>query len=131
MAKKETKTTTIERTYNVPLRREYLKVANWKRTKKAVSALRQFLAKHMKSEEVKLGKELNEHLWKHGIKNPPHHVKVNVSKDEKGVVKAELFGVKKKEVKEEKKETKKDVKKEEVKSDSKEEMKTEVKKEKD
>ena len=131
MAKKETKTTTIERTYNVPLRREYLKVANWKRTKKAVSALRQFLAKHMKSEEVKLGKELNEHLWKHGIKNPPHHVKVNVSKDEKGVVKAELFGVKKKEVKEEKKETKKDVKKVEEKIDSKEEMKTEVKKEKD
>jgi len=93
-AKKEEKV--IERTYNVPLRKEYQKVPRWKRTKKAVTALRQFLQKHMKSDNVKLGKELNEKLWKHGIKNPPHHVKVTVTKDEKGEVKAELFGVEKK-----------------------------------
>ena len=97
MAKTETKS--LERTYTVPLRREYLKVPNWNRTKKAVSALRQFLAKHMKSEDVRLGTALNNELWKHGIKNPPHHVKVTVSKDDKGAVTAELFGTKKEEVK--------------------------------
>lgn len=101
MAKTETKT--IERTYNIPLRKEYLKVPNWKRTKKAVSAAKQFLQRHMKSEDVRLGKHLNEELWKHGIRNPPHHVKVTVIKDDKGVVRAELFGhqieVKKKEEK--------------------------------
>ena len=89
---------TLERTYNVPLRREYLKAPRWNRTKKAVIALRQFLAKHMKAQDVKdvkLSKELNELLWKHGIKNPPHHVKVKVVKDEKGVVKADLFGAEK------------------------------------
>tara|TARA_Y100000310_G_scaffold324914_1_gene387498 strand:+ start:11232 stop:11573 length:342 start_codon:yes stop_codon:yes gene_type:complete len=85
---------TIERTYNVPLRKEYQKVPNWRRTKKAVKALREFLAKHMKSDNVKLSKELNEELWKHGIKNPPHHVKVNVKKNEDGEVRAQLFGVK-------------------------------------
>jgi large subunit ribosomal protein L31e len=83
---------TLERTYNVPLRREFLKVPRYKRTKKAVSAMKDYLSKHMKSEDVRLGKHLNEELWKHGIRNPPHHVKVTVQKDEKGVVRAELFG---------------------------------------
>ncbi len=94
---------TLERTYNVPLRREYLKAPRWNRTKKAVTALRQFLAKHMKAEEVKLSKELNEEMWKHGIKNPPHHIKVKAVKDDKGVVKAELFGAEKPASKKEKK----------------------------
>lgn len=93
----------LERTYNVPLRKEYMKAPRWNRTKKAVTALRQFLAKHMKSEEVKLSKELNEEMWKHGIKNPPHHIKVKAVKDEKGVVKAELFGAEKPASKKEKK----------------------------
>ena len=89
MAKKEEKT--LERTYNVPLRKEYMKVPRWRRTQKAVSALRKFLTRHMKSENIKLSKELNEAVWKHGIRNPPHHVKVKVVKDDKGVVNADLF----------------------------------------
>ncbi|MEK6969655.1 MAG: 50S ribosomal protein L31e [Nanoarchaeota archaeon] len=92
---KTKETAKIERTYNVPLRKEFMKVPRWRKTQKAVSALRQFLIKHMKSENVKLSKDLNEQLWKNGIRNPPHHVKINVTKDEKGEVKAELFGVKK------------------------------------
>ncbi|MBI2582047.1 60S ribosomal protein L31 [Candidatus Woesearchaeota archaeon] len=94
MAKKTTEKT-IERTYNVPLRKEYMKAPRWNRTKKAVTALRQFLVRHMKSEDVRLSKELNEEMWKHGIKNPPHHVKVKAVKDEKGVVMVELFGAEK------------------------------------
>ncbi len=91
-----------------------MKVSRWKKTKKAVTALRQFLSKHMKSDNIKLGKELNQYLWKHGIKNPPHHVKVNVSKDDKGEVKAELFGIKKKGDKGPKKQAKKEEPKKEV-----------------
>ena len=109
MAKKATAEKTLERTYNVPLRKEYMKAPRWNRTKKAVTALRQFLAKHMKSEDVRLSRELNEAVWKHGIKNPPHHIKVKAVKDDKGVVKAELFGAEKpaskKKDKTEKKET--------------------------
>ena len=101
MAKKEIKM--IERTYNVPLRKEFQKVPRWQKSQKAVKALRQFLSKHMKSDNVKIGKSINEEMWKHGIKNPPHHVKVNVTKDDKGEVKAELFGMKKKEEKKGKK----------------------------
>lgn len=97
MAKPET---TLERVYNVPLRKEYLKAPNWRRTKKAVTALREFLVHHMKSEDIKISPEINEKLWQSGIRNPPHHIKVTVTKNEKGLVKAELFGSKKEEKKE-------------------------------
>lgn len=108
----------LERTYTIPLRREFLKSPKYKRTKKAGIALRQFLVKHMKSEDVLIGRYLNLELWKHGIRNPPSRVKVTVSKDDKGVVRAELFGVltekqqadKKLQKKEEKKGEKKEVK---------------------
>lgn len=84
----------IERVYNIPLRKEWLKVPKYKRAKKAVAAVREFLQKHMKSENVKLGPELNKLVWIHGIKNPPHHVKVTVVKNDDGRVDAELFGYK-------------------------------------
>ena len=45
MAKKEEKK--IERTYNVPLRREWLKSPKYKRSKKAITGLRIFLIRHM------------------------------------------------------------------------------------
>ncbi len=97
MAAKKDSEKTLERTYNVPLRKEYRKVPNWKRTEKAVVAMKQFLVHHMKSEDVRMGKDINEKIWQHGIRNPPHHVKITARKDEKGVVYAELFGIEKKE----------------------------------
>lgn len=84
----------LERTYIIPLRREWLKVPRYKRAKKASTAVREFLAKHMKSDNVKIGNGLNMELWKHGMKNPPHKIKVSVIKEDDGTVKAELFGKK-------------------------------------
>ena len=106
----------IERTYTVPLRREYLKVPNYRRTEKASRALREFLVKHMKSDTIKVGKFLNEHIWMHGMKNPPHHVKVNAVKVPEGIVYAELFGKPLRIGKEEKAEKKEEKKAEEKKS---------------
>lgn len=145
MAKKKTEAKIVlERTYNIPLRKEFLKVPRYKRAKKTVSALRKFLMRHMKAEikDVKIGKYANLKIWERGIKNPPHHIKVNVKKDDEGKVFAELVGapeekieIKKPEIKEEKKEEKKEVKEE---KEKKEEIKkfrapeeTEEKKEKD
>jgi len=110
MAKEKTeeKKNVLERTYNVPLRKQWLKSPRWKRSKKAVSALREFISKHMKSENVKIGKYANDLIWKHGGKNPPHHIKVDVTKDSEGKVFAELVGAPKEKPKE-----KKEVKKEE------------------
>lgn len=92
MAKKEETKIILERTYNVPLRKRVQFSPRYKRAKKAVNVLRDFLKKHMKSDEVKIGKYANLELWKHGIKNVPHHIKVDVKKDDKGVVFAELSG---------------------------------------
>lgn len=128
----------LERTYNIPLRREWLKSPKYRRAKKAASAVREFLQKHMKTKDVKIGKNLNEELWKHGIKNPPSMVKVTVIK-EGDVAKAEIFGKKYEEAvkAEEKKEEAKGLGKvkemlggeEEKKEEGAEEEKPEVKKE--
>jgi len=140
MAKKEPKEK-LERSYNVPLRKKFREIAKHKKTPRAIRDLRAFLEKHMKSDDVKLGMHLNEHMWKHGIKNPPHHVKVHAIKED-GVVKAELEGFEFKEAvkiasKKKEPETMKDklaaklgVKEELVKGEEKkEEKKEEVKKE--
>jgi len=139
--KKEAKIV-LERVYNIPLRKEFQKAPKNAKTKKAVSAVRKFVLKHMKTKNVKLGKYLNLELWKHGIRNPPHHIKVNCVKDETGLVKAEIVGapkeekkepkkkiVKKKEPEEKKIEEVKDEKKEKAREIEKEELK-EIRKEK-
>ena len=90
----------IERTYTIPLRKEWLKVPKYKRAKKAVKAVKQFLKKHLKVHreirldhtDIKLGRYLNLELWHHGIRNPPSRIKITVQKDDKGIVRAELFG---------------------------------------
>jgi len=88
----------LERTYNIPLRKEFQKVPRYKRAKKAVTAVREFVLKHMKADSVLIGEELNKLLWVHGIKNPPHHVKVTVVKNKEGVAIAELPGIKFKQI---------------------------------
>src|SRR3989338_1969745 len=118
MAKKEAEAKVVlERVYNVPLRKEFMKAPRYKRSKKAVIALRQFIAKHMKSENVLIGKYANQFIWKDGIQNPPHHVKVNAIKDDKGFVKVELAELppKAKREIEKAKEAEKETKKEEIK----------------
>ena len=90
MAKKEESKIVLERTYNVPLRMYWSREKYYKKTKRAVTGLKEFILKHMKGTEVKIGIYLNNHLWKHGIQNPPHHVKVIAKKNDKGVVTVEL-----------------------------------------
>ena len=91
MAKKEEKSKPVlERVYVIPLRRQTLKVPPFKKANKAAKTIREFISRHMKSEKLLLGKYLNLKIWKHGAKNPPHHVKVNAVKDDKGRVFVEL-----------------------------------------
>ncbi len=94
---------TLERTYTIPLRKEWLKVPKYKRAKKTVAAVREFLEQHMKSADVRLGKYLNLAVWKHGIKNPPSRLRITAAKDDKNTVRAELFGAPKEETTKEKK----------------------------
>ena len=88
--KEESSKIIIERTYNIPLSRETLKVPPFKKANKAIKTVRQFISRHMKSEDVDIGRYLNLKIWNHGAKNPPHKVKVNVTKNDKGKVFVEL-----------------------------------------
>lgn len=128
MAKEEAKPT-LERIYVIPLRKSQRQSPGWKKSKKAVKAIREFIQKHMKSENVKISKDINETIWKRGNRHPPARIKVIATKTE-DVVKVGLFQVKKEakvEKKEEKKE-KKEEKKEEPKKEEKKEEKHEEKK---
>lgn len=116
MAKKEEASKIVlERAYVIPLRRETLKVPPFKKANKAMKAVRDFISRHMKSDNVVIGKYLNLKIWKHGAKNPPHKVKINAAKDDKGKVFVELADAPKEAKIEEKKPAKKEEKKAEEK----------------
>ncbi len=118
MAKKEEISKPIlERVYNIPLRKETLKVPPFKKANKSIKAVREFISKHMKSNNMAIGKYLNLKIWSHGAKEPPHHIKVNAIKDDKGKVFVELADIPKEIPKVEEKE--KPVTKEETKIEEK------------
>lgn len=81
----ETKTATLEREYIIPLRKEWTKVPNYKRTAKSVKAIKEFIAKHMKVvdrdlDKVKIDSYLNNEVWYRGGGTPPSRVKVKAIK---------------------------------------------------
>jgi large subunit ribosomal protein L31e len=84
----------LEREYVIPLRKRILKVPRYKRAKRAINTIKDFLAKHMKVEgtdtrKVKIDMYLNEEMWFRGIKKPQTKIKVKAKKIE-GIVYAEL-----------------------------------------
>jgi len=89
------------RTYTIPLRKEFLKTARWRRAEKAVNTVRSFVVQHAKAEDVKVGRWLNEAIWKRGAKNPPSRVRVDVTKEDDYVL-VELSELPRKAKKEEK-----------------------------
>ena len=87
----------MERKYIIPLRKVYMRAPIYKRTPRAVRGVKEFLQKHMKVEDVRLGRNLNMFLWDRGNRNPPHKVEVNVKRfdtKEGSYVRAELPGMK-------------------------------------
>ena len=91
MAKKESKKQDkkeekIEREYVIPLREKCRPVPRYKKTPKAIKAIKEFLARHMKIRDrdlkkIKIDSYLNEQIWMRGIKNPIHKIKVRVVKE--------------------------------------------------
>ncbi|MDI6826263.1 MAG: 50S ribosomal protein L31e [Candidatus Aenigmarchaeota archaeon] len=109
-----------ERIYTINLRKAISKAPRWEKSKKSIAVVRNFLKRHMKGDEVKIGKSITEEIWNKGSQNPPRSIRIHAiqtEEDEKKIIKAELLGVpfpaekeKKKEVKEEEK-TKEEAKK--------------------
>lgn len=76
----------LEREYIIPLRRVWLRVPKYERTGKAIKAIKQFIAKHMKVpdrdiEKVKLDIYFNNELWFRGRAHPPAKIKVRAIKE--------------------------------------------------
>lgn len=87
---KQTTESSSEKIFTIPLREAYKKAHN-KRVPYAARLVRNYLQIHMKTDGVKLGKHLNEALWKRSIRKPPRRVRVKAVK-EGDTVKAELMG---------------------------------------
>ena len=99
MAKKqEEPKIVLEREYIVPLRKGWLKVPKYKRAKKAVKTLKEFLAQHMKIydrdlRKIKIDVILNNELRFRGMKKPPARIKIKAKKFDNDIVRVELVDV--------------------------------------
>ncbi|MBU0760693.1 MAG: 50S ribosomal protein L31e [Nanoarchaeota archaeon] len=94
MAQKTETKPELEREYIIPLRKEWRKVANYRRTGRAIKAIKKFIARHMKVPEhdvskVKLDIYLNNEIFFRGRKKPPAKIKVKAVR-EGDVVKVRL-----------------------------------------
>ncbi len=76
---------TIEREYTIPLKKEWRKVPSYKRARKSIIAIKQFVARHMKvadrdTSKVKIDPYFNNDMWFRGPNNAPNKVRVKVTK---------------------------------------------------
>ena len=85
--KKDIKTSVVEleREYIVPMRKGFLNVPHYRRAKKAVKTLKEFMVRHMNirdgdTRKVKVDINLNNEIWFRGIRNPLHKIKVKAVK---------------------------------------------------
>ncbi|MEM0056961.1 MAG: 50S ribosomal protein L31e [Candidatus Geothermarchaeota archaeon] len=75
-----------ERVYVVPLFKSIRYKTGIRRAKKAVTFLRNFIKRHMKTDNVKIAPSVNEKIWINGIRNPPRRIQVKVVRTDKGEV---------------------------------------------
>ncbi len=75
----------MERVYTIPLR-DVKKVPRTKRSPRATRYVRDFIERHMKSDDVKIDASVNEKIWERGIQKIPPRIKVKATKEEDGSV---------------------------------------------
>ena len=82
----------LERIYTIPF---YPKLNSIPRTKRAPRALRivkEFVARHMKTEDILIDPEVNEFIWSRGIQKPPRKISVRLKKADDDIVEVYLVG---------------------------------------
>lgn len=67
--------------HTIPLRRDFIKVPKHRRAKRAIRFIKKYVKRHSKREDISIGNELNKHIWKNGMKNPPGKVSVEILLD--------------------------------------------------
>ncbi len=75
-----------EKVYTISLRHVWVVTPRGKRAPRAVRDVRDFVARHMKAEEVAISNEVNAALWARSINKPPRKITVRAVKDKEGKV---------------------------------------------
>jgi large subunit ribosomal protein L31e len=75
-----------EKVYTIPLRHVWVVTPRGKRAPRAVRDVRNYVARHMKSEEVAVSNEVNSAIWSRSINKPPRKITVRAVKDKEGKV---------------------------------------------
>ncbi|UTB33437.1 MAG: 50S ribosomal protein L31e [Methanobacterium sp. ERen5] len=75
----------MERVYVIPLR-DVKRVPRTIRSPKAIRIVREFMQRHMKSEDIVIDSAVNEKIWERGIQKVPPKIKVKATKEEDGSV---------------------------------------------
>ena len=82
-----------ERVYTINVRRGVISSPRWKKSQDSVFFIRNFLKRHMKSEDVKIDNSISRSIWSKGNQNPPAKIRIKAVKDDEGMVTASLFGI--------------------------------------
>ena len=82
---KENEEIVEERIYTVPLTKSWSSPIK-KRTPRAMRVLKDFIKKHMKTEDILISTEVNEFLWSKGIRGSPRKIRIKAVRDTDNVV---------------------------------------------
>lgn len=85
----EQKVEPLTRVYMVPLRRAF-EAPPYRRSKVAIRLIKEFTVRHMKASDVKIKEDVNKHIWARGIKKPPRRIRLEMERDEDGLVSVSL-----------------------------------------
>jgi len=85
----EEKVEPLTRTYMVPLGLAF-EAPPYRRAKVAVRIIKEFTTRHMKAKEVKIKEDVNKAIWARGIRKPPRRVRLEMERDEDGLVSVSL-----------------------------------------
>jgi large subunit ribosomal protein L31e len=79
----------LTRVYNVPLGLAFEAPA-YRRSKVAIRLIKDFTKRHMKATEVSIAEDVNELVWARGIRHPPRRIRLEMERDEDGLVTVKL-----------------------------------------
>ena len=85
----EEKVEPLTRSYTVPLGIAF-EAPPYRRAKVAIRMIKEFTTRHMKATEIRIAKEVNELVWARGIRHPPRRLKLEMDRDEDGLVSVKL-----------------------------------------
>jgi large subunit ribosomal protein L31e len=85
----EQKVEPLTRTYTVPLGLAF-EAPPYRRAKVAIRMIKEFTTRHMKATDVKIREDVNKLIWARGIRKPPRRVRLEMERDEDGIVSVRL-----------------------------------------